>query len=190
MSSNNVWAAWYRVLLDVPEIIGGEPCLAMVISQVYLDALRPVHFDSIAATPVQFDSIVLHEASHLFQYRPARKCSYDHASIRHTAGSSVDINAGKQKWFQHGIDFLRCMFHLRYRMKQRFHHTCLPLAFNHRFYGLSPAADYGRAFGDAPRKLSHLPIREATARPLPTAALDLWGRDVVASLSFSQKETA
>jgi hypothetical protein len=175
----------------VHEIIDGEPCLAMVISQVYLDALIPVLFDSIAATPVLFDSVVLHEASHLVQYGPARKCRHtDHASVQHTAGSTADINPGKPKWFQHGVDFLRCMFHLRYRMKQRFHHTCLPLTFDHQFYGLSPAGEYRRAFGDAPRKLSHLPIREAIARPLPSEALDLWGRDVVASLSSSKKESA
>lgn len=152
-------------------------------------AMNPDYLTS--RLPEMFDAIVLHEFAHLVCLGPPRSCAVTNKELAQEVASDDRRYAPEQPiWSGHDFRFIRAMVHVHYRMKQRFHAVQLHFAFNHNLYGVSSAGEYRKALGDEPKRLAHLPIREALKRPFPAAVGKLWTNDVVGPAHTNSEKEA
>ncbi|MCA9010502.1 MAG: hypothetical protein KDB01_12185 [Planctomycetaceae bacterium] len=168
---------------SMPEqYVGPLPAIAVVD-----DDLRSGKYQPDGAAML-FDSIVLHEASHIVTSAvTAEICPEDDneelRALVQVPWREWQSHAGAILWTGHDWRFIRALCHIGHRMRSRGHWVSLDLAFCHETYGLSSAEEYAAALDDECCAMSWLPLSEALGRPMPAKFQKLWTDDVVRSLS-------
>jgi len=170
---------------STPELyVGPLPAMAVVDDDLRSGKYKP------EAAAVVFDSIVLHEASHIVTSEVTTKIcpEDDNEELRdlvQVPWRDWKSHSGAVLWTGHDSKFIRALCHLHHRMESRGHWVSMDLAFNHETYGLSPAEEYAEALGDECRSKDWLPLSEALGGPMPAKFQKLWQDDVVRSLGLS-----
>lgn len=131
------------------------------------------------------DAHVVHEASHIVNTIHIDEDCPHHGlnDLVQTRWKSWPAYSGFPSWISHDLRFIRALLHIAHRFESRGHGLVMPLTFDHECYSLSPIEAYRDALGDECKSTSWLPVREALAKPMPDAFVNLWSQDVVKSLS-------
>lgn len=142
---------------------------------------------SIREAHIVANSLVAHELGHAIVERQSPTKS-DFVGLEKIVATHIDEwpkRIDGIPWIGHDGRFIRAMIHVGHRMANQGLTLCMPVAFDHKSYGLSHIDEYSAALGDEAAARDWLPIHEALSRPMPDEFMKLWGRDVAASLGLN-----
>lgn len=128
------------------------------------------------------DALLIHEAAHcaVSDMKPLDSESEAVTAMVQTSWRQWPAHTGSA-WNGHDARYIRSLIHIAHRVQNRGSIGSLPMAFNHKLYGLSAAEKYAEALGDECRSKDWLPLNEVLAKKMPDEFVKLWMSDVAHS---------
>ena len=182
---------WSGVYLPGLDLLVEDSCPEQFTGRRRAFAIRDLEgTPELVMDQVAFDSLIIHELSHVFQdtckaridHPPAPKLRRHYAvdvrrMLSHRVSeftASVEVPA----YYWHEIDYVRILLHASHRISAAGVELDDSEMFANSRYGLSPLAWFRFALGSEPADRAELPMRLAVAGDPPEAFTQLWRDDL------------